>query len=305
MNTTTYFLRHGIKRYNKIPGRYPYDVTGSALHRNGATFTRQTFTGCIYGDGYDDGPASNMDPHVLSDIIPWFLSFCLIDKDDEKRRVAPEKKHILPKDAKPDDLIVFGGYVNDNVIFVDTVLCVDRLLPIPQEDRNLKIKKYHEKYWRLLNLPEQWSDFQETRAYVYNLRDAEPPNGHHQTTNGLDPYLQIVGRRLKTDEIATIQRDALFSRLLEKGGFNKKGGFNFIPLRAYYESENREIISRRPLFTTKIPKLGSLIKQNSVTKLDPDTSRDLLSAILHQADTLVLDPIDPAKPLPSPARSGH
>ncbi|HEY3969566.1 MAG TPA: hypothetical protein VGM05_33745 [Planctomycetaceae bacterium] len=301
----TFFLRHGLVRFGRVPGRYPYDVEGDALDRNAAIFTRQSFKERrIYADGYEATPASNMDPHVLSDVMPWFLSFCLIDKKtdpetDAKRLVAPEKQHRLPELAQRGDLIIFGNYIAKHVIWADSVLSVDHVLTIPQSNGRLNIQEYHRKYWELLGLPELWEDFKETRAYVYNLRDAERPDGKHQFTHGLDPYKQIVGRRLKRGEVASFQKDALLARFVDGQGFN------FIPLRTDYENDRQDIKDRPGIFTTRIPDFPSHIENNSVTRINSTASRALLGAIFRDADTLVLDPIEPAKQLPPPDRSGH
>jgi hypothetical protein len=286
---TTYFFRHSIKAQiwanNSVPGRYRYDVTGCALVATADRFEPREFKGSVFGDAIaDNTPGSNVDPNVLSDVIPWFLSYCLIEKRDEKRCVADDnRRSLLSEIVRPGDLIVFGNYVNSRVIFVDTVFCVSTVLVIPQSGGNLDIQEYHRQHGPELGLPD-WEDFKKTRAYLLNLKAGRPGGSHHEAH--INPHLQIVGTR-KQNHPATINKDSLLQQCLAGEGFN------FIPLKQSYESSNNEIATRRPLFSTDLFDFAKEIKQNSINPLkDGDASR-LLRAIVHQSDELVLDPIAP------------
>lgn len=87
-----FFFKHPLTTDDWVgaPGRYPFDVTGPALVREGDLLRRTTWTGWIYADGKAEcTPSTNMDPHVLSDALPSFLSFCRIDKTSALAKTDP------------------------------------------------------------------------------------------------------------------------------------------------------------------------------------------------------------------------
>jgi hypothetical protein len=83
---TVYFIKHSLDKYRGVPGRYGFNVHSASLQRRGTTWSPSRYSGQVYADGQgDEQPSFNVDPYVFSDVLPWHLSYCLIDKRDKKR----------------------------------------------------------------------------------------------------------------------------------------------------------------------------------------------------------------------------
>jgi hypothetical protein len=282
-----FFFKHGLTTYRKVPGRYRYDVTGTAMVRKNEHFLRKSFSGPIYGDALGKNrPSSNIDPNVLSDVLPWFLSFCLIDGCNAKRKING-KGQTLAKTVRAGDVIVFGGLLSTHLLFVDTVLCVARTAHIPQSGKRLSVDGYYRKNARTLGLG-TWQSFISSRSYRLNLIDAEQGGGHERTK--VEPHLQIIGRRGPLGD--TVEPDVIARNLL------RGDGVNFIPLAFGSEplSRNRGVRRSPGLLTVRFTGAARVLC-HSINKLAPSNSETLLHSIVSAADTLVLDPVEPVYPV--------
>lgn len=277
-----------------MPGRFGYDVKGDALVGNASTFSVSSFDGRVYGDARGDNkPGSNVDPNILSEVMPWFLSFCRICNRAPHNLVAPDRVRLLSEEVGLGDLVIFGGDgIAKDVVFVDTVLCVGATLEIPQLKGRLNVREYFDRHAATLGLLGSWDKFTTTRAYRCNLKDSEEGRNHHGTK--VNPHHQIVGKRSVMGHPTTIAKEAVVELLLSGNGFN------FIPLRPDSPfTENKEVISRPGLFSTKITGIYRQIKEDDgdvkikVAKIDPDLARWLIRAIVYQSEKLVLDPVTP------------
>jgi hypothetical protein len=265
-------------------------VEGRAFHRTGPRFSRGDFHGTVYVDSYDGSRSPNMDPCVVSDVLPWFLSFCRIKGKDRPTgsgsyelnsdNIVPGTDRLLSEDVSPGDVVVFGDNSpkNGTRIFVDTILCVESCPAIPKLDRGLDLRSRYSDYRRQASLkahalPQSWAEFEASRSWRYNLCYSEG------IETSLATCLQILGRQLDPSVSALEE-----SELVES--FMNGRGFNFIPLGSAQSSP----IKRRPgLFVAPFLRLP-----NKVTRLDPNDGERLLKVIFGQAETLVVDPIWPS-----------
>jgi hypothetical protein len=278
-----YFVKHGLNAYGNLPGRYAYGVKGYALTQVGQGLKRKRFSGTIYGDARSDNtPGANVDPHVLSETLPWFLSFCLIDARNKKRLVSGSNK-ILSETVRPGDVILFGGLLSTHIVFVDTVLCVSATPELPQQEGTLDVRAYHRVNADVYGLG-TWRSFVKSRDYQLNLKDAESGGGHHRTK--VRPHRQIVGRR-RPASASKISRSALLKQFI--GG----KGFNFVPLAVHPEPVSRnKSLKRTPGLLTLRFKGASGVLSMPVNRLPASVGSDMLRLVLA-AETLVLDPIIP------------
>jgi hypothetical protein len=305
-----FFLKHPLTRKNENsgpPGRFRFDIAANALGRLGNTYNLAKYDGSIYADGRaDNKPASNIDPNVFSDVIPWFHTYCLIDaspdpKSDMKRFVydavaQQETPHRLPESTVPGDVIIYGNTIygntrEPNVLFIDTVICVEQCIPVPQKDGRFDIDAYYNTYKSALGLPDTFHEFKHTRTYYCNLVAAEPPHGRHQLTHNRDPHYQIIGRHAETSSIQKTTATALLTQ------FINGNGFNFIPLRKMCCSDDAEIVARPGIFTAKFTRNVRDELTHSITELPSGFAEDILVALLGQSDRLVIGQIEPKKTL--------
>lgn len=284
-----FFFLHPLDSYRGVPGRYAYKARGRAIdlvrHR------KEDFKGVVYADGLDDeGPGPNVDPHVFSDLIPWHLSFCNIDKRTAKTAVrgdvpAPANEGaVLSEVARPGDLILFGNSASTHIVWIDTVLCVGDRVAIPQRHGRLQVLERLPEYWttgtkRDFGGQVDRDEFLASRTFQLGLRDSTAGGGHHETE--IEPHRQIVGRRMEPE---SAEREVLF------GEFRDGNGFDFIPLRAEQVSTRAGIRCRPGLFTANVEGIAAALGGGSgVVALSRLYGRDLVRTIIDKADRLVLD----------------
>ncbi|WP_437624050.1 hypothetical protein [Sorangium sp. So ce1151] len=117
-----YFVKHSYDTHRGVPGRYAFRISARSLHRSASTWFPSAFQGDVYADGYAaNQPGPNVDPNVFSDLMPWHLAFCLIDKRNKKRFLAGTTS-ILTDVVKPGDTICFGWPISAHIVLVDTLL---------------------------------------------------------------------------------------------------------------------------------------------------------------------------------------
>jgi hypothetical protein len=279
-----YFVRHPlVARPPRSPGRVAYDVRGYSLRRDRTTYEVRPYCGTIFADGFrPNEPGPNLDPNVFADVIPWFHAFCQISSSGSRHHVRPSKA-TLSEVASPRDIILFGNAISKHMLFVDAVLCVDALVPLPQLGRTFQIEEGLSTLLSALKLALSGAEFRETRAYGLSLRDAEPDGCH--PGSALQPHRMIVGRRRSSDApMETI--DSLQTRFLSDDGFN------FIPLLRAPPSKSKAIRERPGLFVARFADAQALCRRK-VSELDEEQSRRLLHSILSASDELILDPIQP------------
>lgn len=296
-----FFFLHPIAPFrvghgSPVPGRVGFDVEGSAVDLRCGELV--DWSGTVYGDGFESNqPGSNVDPHIFSDLIPWHLTYCLIDKRAPKTYVqnpptglAPNA--ILSEAVQRGDAIVFGGTFNTNVFWADTVLRVDHTAPLPIRDSRLRIVEDIESYWPLatgepFDARTSRERLLKSKTYRYGLVDSEP-GGMHNKSDIAKP-IQIIGRRGKPAETC---RRGLVAELRE--GL----GFNFIPLAKAQNSCNQDLLKRPGLFNARFPSIQRLLgpRSSGVVTLPEKQGVDLLSTIVEQADVLVVD----QRPLKAP-----
>ena len=211
-----YLFLHPLERPG-LPGRWPfYSCFTFAGQENEL---HQDFL-CL--DGRGPGILnSNMDPCILSDPFPWFLSFCRIDAQskDHNKVVSPDGKsdRLLNQAVEHGDIILFGGILDKknfeckscdkkevcpahiNYLWIDTVFKVSGTLELPVEERgNACIftlnsvsgyKSFREDASRVgIELPESFEQFEQTNAWRYNLSDTLK---NHSSTD-YSPYYMIL-----------------------------------------------------------------------------------------------------------------
>lgn len=319
-----YFFKHPlISRHSKhgvIPGRYGYDIEGQALSATNKCLHLREFRGQIYGDACGDNqPGSNVDPNVLAEVIPWFLSYCRICTRADHNLVLPEKR-LLSEVVQRGDVIVFGGDEDNgrclglDVIFVDTLLRVDVVVEIPRKyppnGKGLDVQEYCLRQSAVLSLP-TWREFKKSRDFRYNLVDAMPPpqvGAHYTSKVGVgNPHLQIVGTRFadQQNKVRSSSIEDLIQRFV--GG----RGFNFCPLLSIETdysllTSSSEIARRRGLFVTnKVEGVSAALSHQKVVRLPSKMGESLLNTIIHQAKELVLDPVIPTQILKQESPSCH
>jgi hypothetical protein len=320
-----FFFRHPLATDEWVgaPGRYAFDVTGPALVRDGHLFRRTAWTGRIYADGKSERtPSTNMDPHVLSDVLPAFLSFCRIDKlgTNDKNVVqhvgscAHEPgPRLLSEVVTAGDVILFGGVFSSDVVFVDFVMCVGAAVELPVHHGALRLEPARpgearpdfERWWRQLegeHGAQTWPSFIRTRSFLLNLADALPPKrarslsrspalGKHHRSERAQRF-QIVGRRTQLPDATSV------AALRET--FATGNGFNFVPVLGGATPQlgssatwARDLQRRRGLLILRSG-CGRALKAD-VTCLGPDTR--LLDELLQQATALVHEPLEPTTEL--------
>jgi hypothetical protein len=244
------------------------------------------FDGQVFADGRSQNqPAANVDPNVFSDLLPWFLAFCLIDSRTPKHLVSGGR-NILSECVQSGDLIFFGNCPSTHIIFIDTVLRVSCARELPQVRGRLGLQAQPSRTLQSLGLGCTWAQFERSRSYRLNLVDAEPGGRHNRT--GVDPHRIILGTSKVVDQPQ--RPDVLLRRFL--GGH----GFNFIPLAAAQDSESKGVCARPRLFTKRFENARTTLC-DSVTELEARDTEALLSLILREADELVLDPLEPRQSL--------
>ena len=286
---SVFFFRHQIGRSDhrpEIPGRFAFDVSARALQRHNSAYQAEPlWRGTIYADAYEDGkPAPNVDPNVFSDVLPWHLSFCRIS--DRKASSIVEGNSVLSEVVVAGDVVVFGELISTHQIAVDSVMTVGRIVEIGQSGDELVLSRRFDDF-RYQLLPElsshDLSSFRGTNTFRLNLVDAEPNEGHH--VSRVSPHRVIVGTRSVEFE------DTSTDELLDAAMVGL--GFNFVPLAAVQSSTRQDIRPRPNLFCRRYEGAGRILAEK-VTKLSPQNGRRLLATIFRDADTLVLDPLEPA-----------
>jgi hypothetical protein len=286
MASRVFFVRHGLSCHGQIPGRYPFDVTGLTLRRESAGRRRLTqFIGQVYVDGY--GPNTrgpNIDPHVFSDALPWFHSFCLMDKGIERQHVIPGGG-VLSEVVSPGDLVFYGQPISTHILAIDTVLCIRRTVALPQQDGRFLLPDGLAEILPALGAKQDADAFRRTRSYAMNLADAEPGGCHCRAKLAVHRII-CGGSRQSTARFA---RD---TQLLED--FLDGRGFNLIPLADEQESTRADVRDRPRLFVRRFCHARDLFLA-SVTMLAPPDGERLLRLVFDEADDLVLGPLEPAR----------
>lgn len=287
-----YFFRHPLTRRKGNqgpPGRFAFDAKGRCV--NLPTARVEEWTGQVYADGLGPNqPGPNMDPNVFSDVLPWHLSYCRISSRDSKSVVAGLPIARLPPPVLPEvvhtgDLVVFGDFLSTHLGYVDTVMCVETPVEVPQQNGVFQLLERFGEYRARVGLNgTSWEDFLRTRTFTLNLKDSLPGGGHHET--GVQPcHLQLIGRRgaPPTTDRPTVLRELLSGR-----------GFNFIPLRAERASNRRPVKDRPGLFTMHLPGFAAMLGGTSrVVRLELEKWQHLLALLVNTSDRLVLDPLVP------------
>lgn len=313
-----YFFRHGFSPLTgargPIPGRCRFSVLGRSLERDGATFTASPPAAHqIYVDGFEaDGPGSNVDPNVLAAKLPWFLSFCRATTpvwDLAREEDPPHGPCTLAAMVRAGDVVVFGEPVWTNAVAVDTVLCVGERVTLPARANpgraaSFSLEKDFARYWDecvskgLAVGSMSWEAFRRSADFVLNLVDslssarAEALLGHpretmHQTP-GVNPQMQIVGRRCRID--SPVAAGALVDQ------FMAGNGFDFIPTGTLPDLGH--LASRLPdVFIARFEGAKDRLwpgekSQPSIFRLNEQDGRTLLSAILMHAEQLVHGPLE-------------
>lgn len=200
-----------------IPGRVPYEVSGTLLGPNGA----QNGTCIVMADGFFDALASpptgvvgsNQDPCVFS--APWgpFHSFCRIDGANianERVVVGSDAQATasLAEAVAPGDVILYGksepasrvSLVGGKLrrVWIDTVLVVDEVVEAPLGPAPEGKTERPFDFASNEAFPKKGTD-----AYRFNLSDGEP-KGMHPTT-ARDPHRIIKGKTShEADALATL-----------------------------------------------------------------------------------------------------
>ncbi len=282
-----YFFQHGLDEYRGVPGRYPYDVKGRIIDLVRAE--SRDWTGVVYADGLaENTPGPNVDPHVFSDLVPWHLSFCNIDKRTSKTAVrgplppAAADRAVLSELVRPGDVVVFGNYLSTHLLWCDTVLCVGECVPIPQRNHCLRVVERLDEYWPVATKrafdSRSLDEFRQSRTYLLGLKDSTATGGHCRTE--IAPHPQVIGSRR---EPQVLSRDALVEAIL--GGT----GFSFIPLRARQDTRNQSVRARPGLFTVEHHGIKAELDGGSgVVALSHLFGKSLIRRIIETADALVL-----------------
>lgn len=288
-----FFVRHPLEpQESSIPGRVPYQVSAMSLVREVDTYKREQFDGTIFADGFGENrPGPNVDPNVFSELIPWFHAFCQISSQSAPYHIA-ECGAGLSECVAQGDLVFYGGAISTNMLFVDTVLCVERTVLLPQRDGRFQVKERVQELLTKLELDMSPQSFLDSRTYRLNLRDAEADGRHSKTE--LDPHRILIGRRLAAHDLP----HADSATLLEL--FCTGLGFNFIPVCFAAPSKNKSVRVRPGLFVSRFPDANRMLHRKlCVMTVDQTTS--LLRSIFAASDRLVLDPVVPTSSL---ARAG-
>jgi hypothetical protein len=258
---------------------------------------------CI--DGFEEeGPGSNVDPNVLAERLPWFLSYCnvgksVIDLGADGREVGP-----FPDVVRRGDIVIFGDPHWADSLAVDTVIRAHERILMPTLGGVFAVEKQFTTYWKRCvdaGLADSitWGDFARTRDFVLNLADCMPAPrrgadspraaevlGHRRQTWHPKPtvpaHQQLVGTRCRVFEPTTVEA--------VRELFAASRGFDFIPLGAGVRPSSA-LVARRPgLFT--VPFAGAAKLQGaSVFRLARAEGLALLRDILGTADRLVVGPL--------------
>ncbi|AUX27008.1 uncharacterized protein SOCEGT47_075810 [Sorangium cellulosum] len=318
-----FLFKHCLRGY-KTPGRFPFIVEGRALRRIGSAYiTEPSLRRIVYVDGYGaNTPGPNIDPFVLSEVLPWILSFCNINKQDDEFLARPvgafdavSPRKILPKSVNVGDVIVFGDLLPRRIIAIDTVLCVGRQpVELPQDGGQFVLRSRFNAYWKQFGGAYgamTWNQFKNLPEFKWNLADTldkhetiselgyERPTSHHRAR--LPTHLQILGRRGETVGGAV---DTLLSDFL--GG----RGFDFIPLadspphamRGMRKVEEWPGLFIRPWDGAQAVHRAGRLK---VARLDCGLGESLLRLIFEEARELVVGPLrwlQPTAPVTPPRR---
>lgn len=308
-----YFFRHGFDaqlsgQNAPIPGRYLFTVEGRSLQREGnRLIPRERSEHRICADGFqDEGPGSNMDPCVLAERLPWFLSFCNVGKpvvDGDGRDLG-----VFPGVVKRGDVVIFGDPAWADALAVDTVMRANDRIPLPSLGGAFAFERQFEAYWSAcidvgLGRPVAWKDFIHSPDFVLNLADSlpaprrslEPPDsqraaallGHRRQAfhpkPSIAPHQQLVGTRCRVFEpTGIVDVHALF----EAGR-----GFDFVPLGAGARPTSAMVERRPGLLTVPFTGAAAKLRRASIFRLSPDEGQALLRSILDTADRLVVGPL--------------
>ena len=204
---------------------------------------------------------------------------------------------LLPQRVNEGDLIVFGFVLSTHLLIIDTIICVSKVAELPQQGGEFVLREGFDLFRKDVCLDGiDWATFSRSRCYSLNLIDSAPGGNHHRAF--LKPHLMVIGRRCAPP--ASIPGDALLNRFLDGEGFN------FIPLTSTQDSIAAEVKKRPGLFVKRFSGASSILK-HSITALSDQDARRLLQLVFTQADTLVLDPLEPrtqlVRTLPSGAAS--
>ncbi|MCC6527281.1 MAG: hypothetical protein IT373_31825 [Polyangiaceae bacterium] len=196
--------------------------------------------------------------------------------------------------VKPGDVVLYGGELSTRLLFVDTILCVGAMVPLPQSDGFFAIRENVQDVLAALCVKVCADDFYESRAYRLNLRDAERDGCH--PTSQMPEHRILLGKRFEDGEVPGLSAESLIAR------FDSGLGFDLIPLCNDRPSTDKRVLARPGLFVTRFPEAASVCK-SKVSLLEPDQTKMLLTAVFHESDTLVLDPLEPVHHLERATRN--
>lgn len=286
-----YFIRHpadatpptpSLQRLRRgIPGRYPLPVRCTTLQRAGERFeARPDQRRDVLVDAFGPGIlGSNMDPMVLSEKLPWFLSFC------HAKQWAP---------AVPVGAVVAMGWTTTRLLMIDTVLVVSKKATIPAFDdpggrRSIldlehEYPRYRDQFPVELASVE-WAQFTATREFYLNLADSMTSTSRRETAHEytqVKPHVQLVGT------LGAAPPSIAASELLAQ--FASGRGFDFIPRRASRPKGKCKALDVRPsTFACSLPFVGEIAASESpVVRLEDERAFSLLRAVFSKADELIL-----------------
>ena len=252
-----FFFRHPLEREDR-PGRWPFLSSYRAETGGKGLVSREGFLNI---DSKAPGVLnSNMDPCVFSDPLPWFLAHCRVDSiRKEHNRVllaSGGQGGLLSQEAVAGDVIFFGGCLCHNseecrackspckrgYLWIDTVFTVLGKVELPTSKGKDELFEHaihtQEGYSRFradmsegfeIELPGTLSEFKNTRAWRFNLKDCLGPHMYVD----YQPYYMLLARPegsfipLSGQERATCplltKRISLFHLDIETSGLGEVG----------------------------------------------------------------------------------
>ncbi len=300
-----FFFPHPAERGPHTPGRYPFAVRAAALRRVSARFAREVASDrIVHVDGLGpDRTASNVDPNVLSERIPWFLTFCKVGGEDSQRVFDVKEQRQLPRELPGEvalgDLILFG-WSSGRQIAIDTVLCVGGNAVVPVESGAGRRQRFalRERFAEFRTevarvVPSfasvRWPDFVRTDDFRLNLvdslgaEDAFAALGYERRTNHQRSTLAVhrmtIGRWGNPPE--AIEGEALLA------AFMRGEGFNCLPRLNVDAALCKGVDRTHPgLFHMRLGAAPNL-PTRAVSRLTSTLAEDVLGGIFTEANELV------------------